>query len=74
MLGFCKSASNEEVAKQGHVLTPGHYVGSEAEEDDGIAFEDRFTELRAKLAERFAEGRRLEQRIEAALAGVMEGE
>ena len=30
--GFCKSASTEEIAAHGHVLTPGRYVGAEAVE------------------------------------------
>ena len=30
--GFCKSAPLEEVRKHGHVLTPGRYVGAEAQE------------------------------------------
>lgn len=68
--GFCKSASAEEIAKHGHVLTPGRYVGSEAIEDDGVPFEERFAELRATLAEQFEEGRKLDERIEKALAGV----
>ena len=33
--GFCKAAVLEEVRKHGHVLTPGRYVGAEAQEDDG---------------------------------------
>ena len=32
--GFCKSATLEEIRKHGHVLTPGRYVGAEAQEDD----------------------------------------
>jgi len=32
--GFCKSAPLEEIRKHGHVLTPGRYVGAEAQEDD----------------------------------------
>lgn len=68
--GFCRSATREEIAKQGHVLTPGRYVGAEDVEDDGVPFEERFAELRERLAGQFAEGRELEARIEAALAGV----
>jgi type I restriction enzyme M protein len=68
--GFCRSVDKAIIAKEGHVLTPGRYVGSEAEEDDGISFEERFGELRAKLEAQFAEGRALETRIADALAGV----
>jgi hypothetical protein len=32
--GFYRSAPLEEVRKHGHVLTPGRYVGAEAQEDD----------------------------------------
>jgi type I restriction enzyme M protein len=39
--GFCKSATLDEIRKHGHVLTPGRYVGAEAQEDDGEAFEDK---------------------------------
>jgi type I restriction enzyme M protein len=69
--GFCRSASLEEVRVHGHVLTPGRYVGTADEEDDGVSFEERFGLLRAKLAEQFAEGRALEGRIEASLGGLV---
>ena len=72
--GFCRAATNGEIAGHGHVLTPGRYVGSEAIEDDGVPFGERFAELRAKLDGQFAEGRKLEERIEAALAEVVAGE
>jgi len=39
--GFCKSASLEEVRKNGHVLSPGRYVGAEAMADDGEPFEEK---------------------------------
>jgi type I restriction enzyme M protein len=39
--GFCKSATLEEIHKHSHVLTPGRYVGAEAQEDDGEPFEKK---------------------------------
>jgi type I restriction enzyme M protein len=68
--GFCKSATVKEIAKHGFVLTPGRYVGAADVEDDGVAFEERFTELRERLADQFKEGRRLEERIGRALEGI----
>jgi len=32
--GFCKAATLDDIRKHGHVLTPGRYVGAEAQEDD----------------------------------------
>jgi len=49
--GFCKSATLEQVRKHGHVLTPGRYVGAEAQEDDGEPFEEKMTRLVAQLRE-----------------------
>ena len=51
MPGFCKSAALEEIRKHGHVLTPGRYVGAEAQEDDGEPFEEKMTRLVARLRE-----------------------
>jgi type I restriction enzyme M protein len=51
--GFCKSAKVEEMRKNGYVLTPGRYVGAEAQEDDGEPFEEKMQRLTAKLAEQF---------------------
>src|SRR5205809_7632756 len=53
--GFCKSATLEEIRKHGHVLTPGRYVGAEAQEDDGEPFEDKMQRLTATLREQQAE-------------------
>jgi type I restriction-modification system DNA methylase subunit len=61
--GFCKSATLEEIRKHGHVLTPGRYVGAEAQEDDGEPFEEKMQRLTASLEEQFTEGRRLEDAI-----------
>jgi type I restriction enzyme M protein len=62
--GFCKSATVEEVAGHGHVLTPGRYVGAAEAEDDDEPFEEKMKRLVAKLAEHFAESKRLERAIE----------
>ncbi len=61
--GFCKSAMLDEVAAQKYILTAGRYVGSEAEEDDGVLFEVRMAELTAKLNEQFTRSNELQQLI-----------
>jgi len=68
--GFCKSATLDEVRKHGHVLTPGRYVGAEAQEDDGEPFEEKMRRLTATLREQQAEGERLDAAIEANLRGL----
>ena len=67
MPGFCKSAPLDEVRKHGHVLTPGRYVGAEAQEDDGEPFEDKMKRLTATLREQQAEAARLDAAIAANL-------
>src|SRR5208283_5466286 len=39
--GFCRSATTDEIATHGFILTPGRYVGAEEQEDDGELFEDK---------------------------------
>ncbi len=69
--GFCKSASLEEIATHGYVLTPGRYVGAGEIEDDGEPFEEKFERLTTTLREQFAEGRRLEAEIEERLEALV---
>ena len=61
--GFCKSASIDEVRKHGHVLTPGRYVGAEAQENDGEPFDDRIRALVATLREQQVQGAKLDTAI-----------
>jgi len=68
--GFCKSAGLEEIMKHGHVLTPGRYVGAEAQEDDGEPFDEKMKRLTAQLREQMAEGKRLDAAIEENLKGL----
>jgi type I restriction enzyme M protein len=65
--GFCKTAKLEDIRKHGHVLTPGRYVGAEAAEDDGEAFDDKMKRLTTTLHEQMAEGSKLDAAIEANL-------
>jgi type I restriction enzyme M protein len=68
--GFCKAAKLEEIRKHGHVLTPGRYVGAEAQEDDGEPFEEKIKRLTATLSEQFKESVKLEKQIRENLKGL----
>lgn len=61
--GYCKSATLEEIKANDYVLTPGRYVGIAEEEDDGIHFEDKMTELTATLKEQMAQAEELDVTI-----------
>jgi type I restriction enzyme M protein len=61
--GFCKSAPLDEVRKHGYVLTPGRYVGAEAQEDDGEPFAEKMQRLAAQLREQQAEAAKLDAAI-----------
>jgi type I restriction enzyme M protein len=58
--GFCKSATLEEIAGHGYVLTPGRYVGAPDMEADDEPFDEKMVRLTATLQEQFAESARLE--------------
>ena len=65
--GFCKSAALDAIKGHGHVLTPGRYVGAEAQEDDGEPFGDKMKRLVAQLREQQAEATKLDAAIAANL-------
>lgn len=68
--GFCKSATTEEIAAHGHILTPGRYVGAMELEDDDESFEEKMPRLVAELRAQFAESNKLEKAINANLKGL----
>jgi type I restriction enzyme M protein len=70
VLGFCMSATTDQIAEHGFVLTPGRYVGAEEAEDDGEPFEEKMPRFVARLNEQFAESARLEKTIRANLEGL----
>ncbi len=56
---FAKPATIEEIAKHGHVLTPGRYVGAEDVEEDAEPFAEKYPRLAAEVEECFSEGERI---------------
>ena len=67
--GFCKSASSEEIEKNGFVLTPGRYVGALDAEDDGIPFGEKISLLNPRLSELSQKSNSLDASIHSTLAG-----
>lgn len=65
--GFCKSATTDEIATHGFVLTPGRYVGAEDVVDDDEPIADRMQRLTVTLANQFAESAILEKAIRSNL-------
>ena len=68
--GFCKAAALADVRANGHVLTPGRYVGAEEIEDNGEPFEEAMARLVATLRQQQAEAVRLDAAIAANLEGL----
>jgi type I restriction enzyme M protein len=60
----------EEVKANNFVLSPGRYVGTEAEEDDGISFEEKMKKLTEELMGQFEEGEILEREIRENLKSI----
>ena len=60
---FCKSATLEEIKDNYFVLTPGRYVGTAEQEDDGVPFAEKMQNLTALLKEQFAKSAELEAEI-----------
>jgi len=67
--GFCKSATMEEIAANGYVLTPGRYVGAEEVEDDNEPFDERMRLLSAELNSQMRESVLLDKKIRDNLQG-----
>ena len=72
--GFCRSTPVDEVREHGYVLTPGRYVGAAETEDDGIPFDEKMSELSAKLYEQFDKAQELEATIKENLEALGYGQ
>ena len=67
---FCQSATLEEIKNNDFVLTPGRYVGTAEQEDDGVPFAEKMQNLTALLKEQFAKSAELEAEIKKNLGGL----
>ncbi len=72
--GFCKSATKDEIAVNGYILTPGRYVGAEQLEEDEEPFAAKMNRLAAKLGEQVSESKRLQKEIRENLEELGYGE
>ena len=61
--GLCKAAKIEEVKKNGYVLTPGRYVGTDYVEEDVEVFDEKMKRLSKELSEQFTQSKELEEKI-----------
>lgn len=68
--GFCKSTALEDIRSYNYVLAPGHYVGAEEIENDGISFDEKMTVMTTKLAEQFENSNKLQVKIRKNLKGI----
>ena len=69
--GFCKIATLEEVRERDYKLTPGLYVGTEANDEDDEPFEEVMPRLIAELRALFQESNRLQREILEDLEGLV---
>jgi type I restriction enzyme M protein len=70
VLGFCKSATLDDIRHQNHILTPGRYVGAAEVEDDGEPFEEKMARLTAELRKQTEQSAKLDKIIWANLEDI----
>jgi len=68
--GFCKVSTIDEIKENNYVLTPGRYVGTEEQEDNGIHFEEKMKSLTTELKAQFEESHKLEDEIKKNLEAI----
>ncbi|OGT60912.1 MAG: restriction endonuclease subunit M [Gammaproteobacteria bacterium RIFCSPHIGHO2_12_FULL_45_12] len=68
--GFCRSVALTEIVEHGFVLTPGRYVGSEAQKNDNEAFTENMQKLTETLGEQMVKGVELDALIRQKLGGL----
>ena len=66
ILGLCRIATIQEIEEKNYSLTPGAYVGVAEQEDDGVDFHERMTEIHSELAKLNSEANVLMDEIQKA--------
>ena len=61
------SATKEQIAEQGHILTPGRYVGSEESEADDEPLDKKIKRLQFEIEEGFQARANLQSQVVASL-------
>jgi len=61
--GLCKITSIKKIREEGYSLNPGRYIGIKKEEDDGIDFKEKISELNLELEKLNVESHKLEEKI-----------
>jgi len=68
---YCKVETKEEIAENQYFVTPGRYVGVVDDDDDnGLPFEVKMSELSSELREQFRRSEELQTEIESTLEEV----
>jgi len=70
VLGLCKVATIQEIEEKNYSLTPGAYVGVAEQEDDGVDFHERMTEIHDELLKLNSEANELMDEIQKAWEGL----
>jgi glutamyl-tRNA reductase len=68
--GFCKVADLDEIKNNDYILTPGRYVGLEAEIEDLEPFDDKMKRLSSELGELFEQGDKLQDEVKKQLESI----
>ncbi|MFV7481644.1 SAM-dependent DNA methyltransferase, partial [Acinetobacter junii] len=66
----CFSAELKDIQKHDYVLTPGRYVGTVEQENDGEPFAQKMNRLTMQLKNQFAQSTVLETEIKKNLKGL----
>ncbi|MGN0078106.1 MAG: type I restriction-modification system subunit M [Coriobacteriales bacterium] len=61
--GFCAAVCTDDIAGQDFILTPGRYVGIEAQEEDSEPFDEKMKRLTSELSSLFRRSHELEVQI-----------